>query len=84
MDALLLAVLALMIIFLVMQNRRRKKDVEAMQNTLGVGVQVILHAGIKGKVLSVSEDELEIEYGKGTKLRVLRGAVGKVLPAEEK
>jgi preprotein translocase subunit YajC len=47
-------------------------------------VQVILHAGIKGKVLSVSEDELEIESGKGTKLRVLRGAVGKVLPAEEK
>ena len=84
MDALLLAVLALMIIFLVLQNRRRKKDVEAMQNTLEVGVQVILHAGIKGKVLSVSEDELQIESGKGTKLRVLRGAVGKVLPAEEK
>jgi len=84
LDALLLAVLALMIIFLVMQNRRRKKDVEAMQNTLEVGVQVILHSGIKGKVLAVSEDELEIESGKGTKLRVLRGAVGKVLPAEEK
>ena len=84
MDALLLAVLALMIIFLIMQNRRRKKDVEAMQNTLEVGAQVILHAGIKGKVLAVSEDELEIESVKGTKLRVLRGAVGKVLPAEEK
>jgi len=49
-----LAVLALMIIFLIMQNRRRKKDVEAMQNTLEVGAQVILHAGIKGKVLAVS------------------------------
>ena len=84
MDALLLAVLALMIIFLIMQNRRRKKDVEAMQNSLEVGSQVILHAGVKGRVLSISEDELEIESGKGTKLRVLRGAVGKVLPAEEK
>ena len=84
MDALLLAVLALMIIFLIMQNRRRKKDVEAMQNSLEVGAQVILHAGVKGRVLSISEDELEIESGKGTKLRVLRGAVGKVLPAEEK
>lgn len=84
MDALLLAVLALMIVFLVTQNRRRKKEVEAMQASLEVGSLVILHAGIKGKVLSVSDEELEIESSKGTKLTVLRGAVGKVLPAEEK
>ncbi|MEL0320068.1 MAG: preprotein translocase subunit YajC [Aquiluna sp.] len=84
MDVLLLAVLALMIVFLVTQNRRRKKEVEAMQSSLEVGSQVVLHAGIMGKVLSVSEEELEIESVKGTKLRVLRGAVGKVIPAEEK
>ncbi|PWL20437.1 MAG: preprotein translocase subunit YajC [Candidatus Aquiluna sp. XM-24bin5] len=84
MDALLLAVLALMIVFLVTQNRRRKKEVEAMQSSLEVGSQVVLHAGIMGKVLTVSEEELEIESVKGTKLRVLRGAVGKVIPAEEK
>ena len=84
MDALLLAVLALMIVFLVTQNRRRKKEVEAMQSSLEVGSQVVLHAGIMGKVLSVSEEELEIESVKGTKLRVLRGAVGRVIPAEEK
>ena len=84
MDALLLAVLALMIVFLVTQNRRRKKEVEAMQSSLEVGSQVVLHAGIMGRVLSVSEEELEIESVKGTKLRVLRGAVGKVVPAEEK
>jgi len=84
LDALLLAVLALMIVFLVTQNRRRKKEVEAIQASLEVGSLVILHAGIKGKVLSVSDEELEIEPSKGTKLTVLRGAVGKVLPAEEK
>jgi len=55
-----------------------------MQASLEVGSLVILHAGIKGKVLSVSDEELEIESSKGTKLTVLRGAVGKVLPAEEK
>ena len=84
MDALLLAVLALMIVFLVTQNRRRKKEVESMQASLEVGSLVILHAGIKGKVLSVSDEELEIESSKGTKLTVLRGAVDKVIPAEEK
>ena len=84
MDFLLLAVFGLMIIFLITQNRRRKREVEAMQSSLEVGSMVVLHAGIKGKVLSVSDDELEIESGKGTKLAVLRGAVGKVLPVEEK
>ena len=46
--------------------------------------EALEEAGIKGKVLSVSDEELEIEPSKGTKLTVLRGAVGKVLPAEEK
>jgi preprotein translocase subunit YajC len=83
MDFLLLAVLALMIIFLVMQNRRRRKEVEAMQASLEVGVKVTLHAGIVGRVTSVDGEEIEIESVKGTKLRVLRGAVGKISPAGE-
>ena len=83
MDFLLLAVLALMIIFLVMQNRRRRKEVEAMQASLEVGVKVTLHAGIVGKVIAVDGEEIEIESVKGTKLRVLRGAVGKISPAGE-
>lgn len=73
-----------MIVFLIMQNRRRKKEVELMQSSLAVGSEVILHAGIKGRVLSISDDSVEIESGKGTKLVVMRGAVGKVIASGEK
>lgn len=83
-DVLLLAALTLMIVFLIMQNRRRKKEVELMQSSLAVGSEVILHAGIKGRVLSISDDSVEIESGKGTKLVVMRGAVGKVIASGEK
>lgn len=82
-DVLLFGALALLLILLILQNRRRRKDIEAMQESLAVGAEVILHAGIKGRVLSITNDEIEIESA-GSKLVVLRGAVGKVLPSGEK
>lgn len=82
-DVLLFAVLILLIVLLIMQNRRRRKEIELMQGSLAVGAEVILHAGIKGKVVSLTDEEVEIESA-GSKLRVLRGAVGKVVPTGEK
>ena len=82
-DFLLFAVLILLIVLLIMQNRRRRKEVELMQSSLTEGAEVILHAGIKGKIVSLTEDEVEIDSA-GSKLRVLRGAVGKVVSTGEK
>ena len=82
-DFLLFAVLILLIVLLIMQNRRRRKEVELMQSSLKVGAEVILHAGIKGKVVSLTDEEVEIDSA-GSKLRVLRGAVGKVVSTGEK
>ncbi len=82
-DFLLFAVLILLIVLLIMQNRRRRKEVELMQSSLTVGAEVILHAGIKGKVVSLTDEEVEIDSA-GSKLRVLRGAVGKVVFTGEK
>ena len=82
-DFLLFAVLILLIVLLIMQNRRRRKEVELMQSSLTVGAEVILHAGIKGKVVSLTDEEVEIDSA-GSKFRVLRGAVGKVVSTGEK
>jgi preprotein translocase subunit YajC len=82
-DLLLLAVFVLMVVFLITSNRRRRKEVEAMQSSLELGSKVTLHAGIVGTVTKLDEDEIEIESVKGTKLRVLRGAVGKIAPVGE-
>ena len=83
MDFLLLGVLALMIVFLMMQNRRRRKEVELMQNSIEVGAQVTLHAGIKGTVAAIHGDDIEVESG-NSKFVVVRGAVAKVTAAGEK
>jgi preprotein translocase subunit YajC len=81
LDLILLAVLAAMILLLVNQNRKRKRDAANLVETLQVGSNVILHAGIKGKV--VGEDDLEIETTPGTKLKVLKQAVRAIQTSEE-
>jgi preprotein translocase subunit YajC len=80
---LLFGALALLIVLLIMQNRRRRKEIELMQSNLSVGAEVILHAGIKGTIVSLSDEDVEIDSA-GSKLKVVKGAVGKVIAAGEK
>ena len=86
MDYILLGVLAVMILLLVQQNRKRKKDAENLLSSLAVGANVILHSGIKGTVTDINGDDLIIESTPKTKLVVVRGAVRAIAPAvtEEK
>ncbi len=86
MDYILLGVLAVMILLLVQQNRKRKKDSENLLSSLAVGANVILHSGIKGTVTEINGDDLIIESTPKTKLVVVRGAVRAIAPAvtEEK
>ena len=83
MDLILLAVLAAMILLLVNQNRKRKRDAANLVQTLQVGSNVIRHAGIKGTVIALGEDDLEIETTPGTKLKVLKQAVRAIQTSEE-
>ena len=82
MDLILLAVLAAMILLLINQNRKRKRDAANLVETLQVGSDVTLHAGIKGKVVSIDEDDLVIETTPGTKLKVLKQAVRAIQTSE--
>jgi preprotein translocase subunit YajC len=86
LDYILLGVLAVMILLLVQQNRKRKKDSENLLSSLAVGANVILHSGIKGTVTEITGDDLIIESTPKTKLVVVRGAVRAIAPAvtEEK
>ena len=86
MDYILLGVLAVMILLLVQQNRKRKKDSENLLSSLAVGSNVILHSGIKGTVTEINGDDLIIESTPKTKLVVVRAAVRAIAPAvtEEK
>lgn len=71
MDLVLFAVLAVMIALLFMQNRKRKKETEALLASIQVGDQIILHSGIIGVIDSMTDREVVLKGG----MRVVRGAI---------
>ncbi|MFM2020289.1 MAG: preprotein translocase subunit YajC [Actinomycetota bacterium] len=83
MDYLLLGVLALMILLLVSQNRRRRKEAEKLMESLAVGASVLLHSGIKGTVTAIEDNDVVVETTPKVKLRVVKQAVRSVEPAVE-
>lgn len=78
MDLLLLGVLAAMILLLISQNRKRRKDAEKLIESMAVGSTVLLHSGIRGTISTVEENDLIIETTPGVKLRVVKPAVRSV------
>lgn len=67
-----------MILFMVMSNKKRKKQADALQTSIAVGSTVMLTSGIFGKVISVESDRIVIESTPGTKLSVNKLAVRSV------
>jgi len=83
LDYLLLGVLALMILLLVSQNRKRRKDAEALLGSLSVGANVLLHSGIKGTITAIEDNDVVVETTPKVKIRVVKQAVRSVEPAVE-
>lgn len=83
MDYLLLGVLALMILLLVSQNRKRRKDAEKLMESLTVGANVLLHSGIKGTVTAIEDNDVVVETTPKVKIRVVKQAVRSVESAVE-
>ena len=83
MDYLLLGVLAVMILLLISQNRKRRKDAEKLAESLAVGSSVLLHSGIKGVITSVDDMDVVVETTPGVKIRVVKQAVRSVDSAVE-
>lgn len=74
----LLAALAVMILFMVLSNKKRKKQADELQGSIAVGASVMLTSGVYGKVISVDSDRIVIESTPGTKLSVNKLAVRSV------
>lgn len=77
-DFILFAALGVMIVLMIMNSRKRKKQATDLQNSVVVGAHVMLTSGIYGKVLSIDEARVTIESTPGTKLTVNRLAVRQV------
>ncbi len=83
MDYILLGVLAAMILLLVSQNRKRRKESEKLLSSLTEGAKVMLHSGIKGNIVAIEGDDLVVETTPGVKLTVVKQAVRSVETATE-
>ena len=82
-DIILLAVLAGMILLLVGQNRKRRKDAEKLIESVTVGAKVLLHSGIKGVVTDVTDTEVVVETTPKVKIRLVKQAIRSIEPAAE-
>ena len=77
----LVAVLAIMIIFMFRNSRKRKRDAEELQNKFVPGAEVMTQHGIFGTLVSIDDEKNEavIETTPGTKLRVHRQVISRVI-----
>jgi preprotein translocase subunit YajC len=77
----LFALLAVMIIFMFRNSRKRRRDAEEMQAKLQPGAEVMTQHGIYGTLISIDDEKNEavIETTPGTRLRVHRQTVARVI-----
>ena len=69
-------------LLLIRPQRKRQLDMMATQRAVTVGDEVLLGAGIVGRVAGESDEYLELEISPGVRMKVARGAVVRVLHPE--
>jgi preprotein translocase subunit YajC len=75
----LVLILAAAYLLLIRPARKRAQDVNALQRSLTVGVDVMLTSGIFGHVTHIDGDRVQVEVAPGVVVTVHRGAIGKVV-----
>jgi preprotein translocase subunit YajC len=80
---ILVALFALMWLFLIRPQRRRSEAQMAMQDRLRIGDEIITAGGLHATVQSIEGEVLEIEIAPGTTVRLDRRAVAAVAERDE-
>ena len=81
----LVLLLVIMVIFMVRNSRKRKRDAEELKNKFVPGVEVMTQHGIYGTLISIDDQKNEavIETTPGTRLRVHRQTIARVVEAAD-
>jgi preprotein translocase subunit YajC len=81
----LFALLAIVIIFMFRNSRKRRADAEKLQTQMVPGVEIMTQTGIFGTLISIDEETNQaiIETTPGTKLRVHRQVLARVVEPDE-
>lgn len=77
-NIILFGALGVMIVFMFMNNKKRKKQADDLQASIVVGSYVMLTSGIYGSVTAFEDDKVVLETSPGTKLVVNKLAIRQV------
>jgi preprotein translocase subunit YajC len=79
----LILIFAIMYFLMIRPQQKRLKTHRAMVEAVKKGDQVVTQGGILGKVVSVRDDELEVEIATGVRVRVIRSTLAQVVSKTE-
>jgi preprotein translocase subunit YajC len=68
-----------MYFFMIRPQQKRRRDIEAMQSTIGPGDEVITIGGLYGTVTEIDDEAVTLEVAPGVTNRYARGAIGRVV-----
>ncbi len=75
----LLFVFLIFYVLMIRPQQRRMKEHQATIAAVKKGDQVVTAGGIRGKVVKVSDDEVEVEIAQGIKVRIVKSTLSHVL-----
>jgi len=76
---ILVAMFALLWVFLIMPQRRRMQAQRELHARIEVGDEILTVGGLIGRIRSAQDEELVLEIAPGTEVRVARRSVASVL-----
>lgn len=84
MEFALIAVAGVLIVFMFLSSRRRRREMDTMRAKIVPGAEVMTGQGIFGTLISLDEDKNEaiIETTPGVQLRIHSQAIAKVVEDE--
>ena len=80
---MIVALFALLWLFILRPQRRRQMEQLQMQDTLHVGDEIVTAGGIRGHVRQLDDEVLKVEIAPDVEVRLDRRAVAAVVPEEE-
>lgn len=86
MDAGLLVIVALFVVFwllLIRPQRRRQRAQDEMLSNLRVGDEIVTAGGLYGDINAIEGDEVYVEIADGVEVRLARRAVAGVMPDDD-
>ncbi len=66
----------LLLVFIMLSQRRRNQQIQALQTSLAVGDEVVTTSGLYGTIVALDDTVVTLDVGAGATLRYDRRAIG--------